>query len=96
LKLVIAENGREFAMTETITAFEQDKLFAFDMEDEFADFHVEIRFEEVNGQTIISQTSDGKGKGMAARSLIAIMTGQIEKQQIGMYNKLKTLIENTK
>lgn len=95
-KLVIDENGRELAMTETITAFEQDKLFAFDMEDEFADFHVEVRFEEVNGQTIISQTSDGKGKGMAARSLIAIMSGQIEKQQLGMYNKLKTLIENTK
>jgi len=89
------ENGRELVINETVTAFEQDKLFAFDMEDEFAKFHVEIRFEEVNGQTIIWQTSTGAGKGMAAKSMIAIMSGGIQKQQQEMYEKLKTLVENS-
>jgi uncharacterized membrane protein len=87
------ENGRDMVIMETITAFEQDKLFAFEFEDEFAKFNVEIHFDEANGQTVISQTSTGEGKGMAARSMIAIMSGAIEKQQTGMYNKLKALVE---
>ncbi len=94
-KMVFNENGRELVITETITAFEQDKLFAFEFEDEFAKFLIQIHFDEVNGQTTISQTSDGEGKGMAAKSMIALMRGVMEKQQIGMYNKLKELVEKT-
>ncbi len=89
------ENGRDLVITETVTAFEQDKLFGFDMEDEFAKFHIDIRFEESNGKTVIWQTSTGAGKGMAAKSMIAIMSGGIEKQQQEMYDKLKTLVENS-
>lgn len=93
-KMHFTENGREMVIDETVTAFEQDKHFAFDMEDTFAKFHVDIRFEEQNGQTIISQTSEGAGKGMIARSMIAIMSGSIQSRQTEMYGKLKNLIES--
>lgn len=97
-KLVYDENGRDLVMTETVTAFEQDKLFAFDMEDEYYKMHIEIRFEEKDGKTIITQVDKGEGKNIPARSFVAIMgsLGLMQKQQQGMYNKLKTLIENTK
>lgn len=89
------ENGRDLVITETITAYEPEKLFAFDMEDEFAKFQIEIHFEEVNGQTVIKQTSKGAGKNIPARSMIALVSGSIEKQQQEMYNKLKTLVESS-
>lgn len=97
-KLVYDENGRDLVMTETITAFEQDKLFAFDMEDEYYKMHIEIRFEEKDGKTIITQVDKGEGKNIPARSMVAIMgsLGLMQKQQQGMYNKLKDLIEKTK
>ena len=93
-KMNFTENGREMVINETVTAFEPDKHFAFDMDDEFATFHIDIRFEENNGQTIITQTSHGAGKGFIARSMIALMSGSIQKQQTEMYNKLKALVEN--
>jgi uncharacterized membrane protein len=89
------ENGRSLLITETVTAFEQDKHFAFNMDDDFASFKVDIRFEEKNGQTIITQTSEGGGKGVISRSLIALMGGRIQKQQVEMYDKLKALVENS-
>jgi uncharacterized membrane protein len=95
-KLVFDEHGSDLVMVETITAYEEGKLFAFELDDEFANFQIVVRFDEVNGQTIISQTSDGEGKNMAARSMIALMRGMMEKQQIEMYNRLKELIEKTK
>ncbi|MCG3166178.1 MAG: hypothetical protein POELPBGB_01954 [Bacteroidia bacterium] len=97
-KLVYDENGRDLVMTETITAFEQDKLFAFNMEDEYFKMDIEIRFEEKDGKTIITQTDKGEGKNLPARSMVAIMgsLGLMQKQQQGMYNKLKDLVEKTK
>ena len=96
-KLVYDENGSDFVMTETLTAFEQDKLFAFDMEDEYFKMHIEIRFEEKDGKTIITQIDKGEGKNLPARSMVAIMgtLGLMQKQQQGMYNKLKDLVEKT-
>ena len=93
-KLHFTENGREMVIDETVTEFEQDKHFGFDMEDAFAKFHVDVRFEEQNGQTVISQTSEGAGKGIIARSMIAIMSGSVQSQQNEMYGKLKTLVES--
>lgn len=92
-KMHFTENGRELVINETVTDFEQDKHFGFDMEDVFARFHIDIRFEENNGQTIITQTSTGAGNGVMARSMIALMSSQIQKQQQGMYTKLKALAE---
>jgi uncharacterized membrane protein len=96
-KLVYDENGKDLVMTETVTAFEQDKLFAFDMEDEYFKMHIEIRFEEKDGKTIITQIDKGEGKNLPARSMVAIMgtLGLMQKQQQGMYNKLKDLVEKT-
>ncbi len=94
-QITFDENGRDLVMNETVTAFEQDKHFAFDMEDEFASFHIDITFDEINGQTVISQTSTGAGKGIMSRSMIALMSSAIAKQQVEMYNRLKALVENS-
>lgn len=94
-EIVFDENGRDLVMVETVTAIEHDKLFAFDVEDSFAKFHIEIKFEEVNGQTVITQNTTGAGESIAAKSMMAIMKGQINKQNEKMYNRLKTLIENS-
>jgi uncharacterized membrane protein len=94
-KLVYDENGKDLVMTETVTAFEQDKLFAFIMEDEYFKMEIEIRFEENDGKTIITQIDKGEGKNLPARSMVAIMgsLGLMQKQQQGMYNKLKDQVE---
>ena len=94
-RLFYDEHGRELVMTETVTAFEQDKLFAFTLEDEFANFQIEIRFEENNGQTTITQTDRGEGNSLSAKSMIALMGGSIRKHQLEMYTRLKELVEKS-
>src|SRR3990172_2447569 len=91
-ELIFDENGSDLVMIETVTAFEQDKLFAFEIDDSFAKFNISIRFEENNGQTTITETTQGEGKSLPAKSMIAIVKGRIKKQKQEMYDKLKTLV----
>ena len=51
--------------------------------------------EEKDGKTTITQVDKGEGKNLPARSMVAIMgsLGLMQKQQQGMYNKLKDQVE---
>ena len=58
---------------------------------------IDLLLDLKDGKTIITQIDRGEGKNLPARSMVAIMgtLGLMQKQQQGMYNKLKDLVEKT-
>lgn len=93
-KLIYEGKGREIEMTETVTDYIENELFAFDIEDSFAKFHVVMRFEDSNSGTLITERTEGTGKGIAARAMLLFFGKSAERTKRKMYEKLKLLIES--
>ena len=93
-RVVMLENNRELEMTETLTAFEPNQRVAFTLKDEFADFNLDISFEEKEGKTIVTEVNT-QGKELPSWSKVMVFTfsGLIEEEKQLMYNNLKELVE---
>ena len=95
-KVFVEENGEEMEMEETIIDFKKNELLAMKFTMDFMDMNYEITFDDANGGTKIKSKSKTVGNGMFAKSLIALMSGSMKKQEDVNMNKLKQLIENNK
>ncbi len=93
-KLTYEGRGREIVMSETVTDYRENELFAFDIEDSFAKFHVIMRFEDRDGGTLITERTEGTGKSIAARAMLLFFGRSAERTKRKMYEKLKSLIES--
>jgi glycosyltransferase involved in cell wall biosynthesis len=77
-------------MVETVLAFEENKLFAFNIKDQFADFDLEITFEEKNGKTIITEVNkEGKDLGIFSKVMVTLFSSSIKKQKELMLRRLR-------
>jgi len=94
-KLTFEEDGKEFIMTETVTAFEPNELFAFIIENEMLTTEVEVRFIEEDSKTIITSTNKVVGKNIIMRSTFPFFKSHFQEHAQGNYDKLKKLIEKT-
>ena len=93
-ELVFEENGEEFVLHEVMTGFEINKLFAFDMSNEFLTSKVRITFEDEGGKTRIISTTETKAKNFVFRSLFPFMKSEFQSRNDETYANLKRLIES--
>lgn len=89
---VFEENGKIFEAVETITAYEPNKVFAFDMDSDMFNNKTEVQFTEEDGKTRITSTGKSTGKGLW-KPMISFMAVMMEKNDEVVYKKLKETIE---
>ena len=77
-----------------MTGFERNKLFAFDMSNDFLVSKVKIIFEEEDGKTRITSFTETIAKNFIFRSLFPFMKSQFQEREQESYAKLKRLIES--
>lgn len=93
----VEENGQEMMMTETVTGIKLYEQLAMTFSMDFMDMDYEILFKESNGKTTITSSSETKGNGIFAKSIISFMPSSMKEQEQKNLNSLKKLIEeNTK
>jgi len=93
-ELIFEEDGERFILTEVMTGFEHNKLFAFDMSNEYLVSKVRITFEDVDGKTRITSTSETSAKNFIFRSLFPFMKSQFQERNDQTYANLKRVIES--
>lgn len=90
-------NGKEMVVKRTITAI---KLFEFIEslnESDFMNMEYSVKMTAINEKTKIVSNTTVKGKGIFAKSMVALMGGSLKKQEETNLAKLKNTIEaNTK
>ena len=94
--LVVEENGEVMELTEVVTAFKQNELYAFTLDADVLTAQVDIRFvakDSLNTEIIARTTS--KGKNLMWRSILSLAKANIQQQDQDSYTRLKAVIEAT-
>lgn len=92
-KLIIEDQGKEFAMTEVMKAFEPDKRLAFLIDNEVMTIDVDIHFRETDTGTEITSSNTVKGKNLFWRSLFPFYKSTFQNKSQEDYLRLKKIIE---
>ncbi len=93
-KMVFEEGGSEFVMTETMTEFKENEVFAFVLENEVIRADDRITFIDKGDKTEIVENNTFVGGNIFWRSLFALTKSNCQKNSLETYQKLKTNIEN--
>jgi len=93
-ELIFEEGGEEIILTEEVTEFERNKLFAFNMSNEVFNSKIKITFEEEDGKTRITSTSVVTGSNMMFRSMFPFMKSVMEEKDKEMFTSLRDFIES--
>lgn len=89
----MTHNGENFEMKETITAWDEFERFGFTFDNDFMVSNLEVNFSEVDGKTIIKTAAEAEGKGMFAKSMMALSKGAMNDQDMKNLTALKKLVE---
>ncbi len=92
-KLVIAQQGEEIEMLETVKIIKPAEQFSFVLEHDIMQTEVDIYFEEHDGKTLIRSINTVKGNGLFWRSLLPLMKSMMENQSEYSYQQLADFIE---
>ena len=87
------ERGEEMVMTEEVTAFKENELFAFKLENDVMFVDAQVTFAETDGQTGITATHVVRGRNAFWRSLLPLFKSSIERRGEENFAKLKAVIE---
>lgn len=93
--LVFEENGETMELTEVVTAFKENELYAFTLDADVMTANVEIRFvakDSLNTEIIARTTSTGKN--IMWRSILALAKSTFQQQDQDSYTRLKEVIES--
>jgi uncharacterized membrane protein len=94
-KIVFDDHGSEISMTETITAFKENELVSFDIENDFIKSTNEVRFVPKGNATEVIAHVHYSGTGIFQKSILALFSGMVKKQQEESYNLLKQVVEKS-
>jgi uncharacterized membrane protein len=94
-KVVFEENGSEISMNETIVAFKENELVSFNIANDFIKSKNEIRFIPKGNTTEINAHVIYRGTHIIQKSVLALFSRSVKKQQKESYELLKQLIEKT-
>jgi len=92
-KLYIEENGSTFVMNETLTAYEENRRFAFVLENEVMITDVDIRFTPSHQGTIITADNNVRGRNIFWRSLFFLSASYFRNSGQEVYDRLRDIIE---
>ncbi len=89
--------GQEMTIRETITKIVPDESISMVFTTEFMNMDYTIAMKPVDGKTKISSSTAAKGNGLVSKSIMALMSGSLKKQEETNLNNLKkTIEENSK
>lgn len=94
-KIVFDDHGEEISMNETITAFKENELVSFDIENDFIKSINEVRFVPKGNMTEVIAHVHYNGTGIFQKSILALFSGMVKKQQEESYNLFKQLVERS-
>ncbi len=94
-KLVLKQNEEVFVMTETVTAFDPNKRFAFDLDNDVMTGTTDVLFTGDSIKTVIVARSTAKGKNFFMRSVFSFSKPYFKQQQDEIYVKLKSMVEGS-
>ena len=92
-RLVVFGHGKEIVMTEEMTAFKENELFAFNLDNDVMLADVDIKFSGDSTRSEIRVNTVVHGKNMFWKSLLPLFKSNMTKQSQADYEKLKTIIE---
>ncbi len=93
-KLVLVQEKEVYNMTETVTAFENNKGFSFDLDNDALVSNNDITFNGDSTKTIIVAKAKVKGKNIFLRSMFVFSKPYFQEQQDLIYSQLKTMVES--
>lgn len=94
--MIIEQYGEKIEIIETLTAYEENKIYAFDYDNQFMTGSLETKFLDQGNKTKLVITNTYSGKNVIHRAVLHLMHSKIEQEQINQYKKLKEVIETTK
>jgi carbon monoxide dehydrogenase subunit G len=92
-RLVMAQDGEEMVMLESVTQIRPGEQFSFVLENEVLQTWVDVYFEADKDHTLIRTVNKVKGKGLFWRSLLPLMKSAMKNQAEDSYRRLAELIE---
>jgi uncharacterized membrane protein len=95
-RVIFDDDGKEISMTETITAFRQNELVSFNIANEFIKSKNEVRFVPRGDVTEVIARVSYRGTHIFQKSILALFSGMVKKQQEESYHLLKQLVEKSK
>lgn len=95
-KMILAQNGEELEMLETVKTIKPNEQFSFLLEHDIMETDVDVFFEVRDGKTVIRSINKVRGNGLFWRSLLPLMKSMMQNQASESYEKLATLIEEKK
>lgn len=96
-KVYCINEGQEMVIKETITEFVPGKSMKMKFEESFMNMDYEMICIPMNRKTKMISKTDAKGNGIFAKSMMVLISGMIEKQEVNNLKNLKETIEsNTK
>lgn len=93
-RVVFIENGEEMVMTEEVTAFQENEIFAFTLDADPLISDVEVKFTGDESKTEIIATNHVEGKNLLWKSTLRLMKFMIANRGQEQYDKLKEIIES--
>ena len=92
-KTTFRDHERDIVMTETVTGFKANELFAFNLSNDVMNSDNEIRFAAVGNTTEIKAHTKYRGGNLFWRSMFVFFEGSMKQQQQEMYELLKAVVE---
>jgi len=92
-EMTVVQEGEKYTMTETLTYFKENELFAFKLENDMLTNDVEIRFVNKGETSEIISSNHIEGKNIFRKSLFVFSHSYFKQQSKEMYDKLKEVIE---
>lgn len=93
-RMVFVENGEEMVITEEVTAYRENELFAFTLDADPLISDVEVKFTGNDERTEIIATNLVEGKNLVWKSLLRLMKSMLANRGQEQYDKLKEIIES--
>ncbi len=89
--------GEKMSIKETITEIVPNKSVTMKFESDFMDMDYKMSISEIDGKSKIKSHTEAAGNGMVSKSIMALVSGSVEDQEVKNLESLKKAIEeNTK
>jgi len=93
-KLVLVQKEEVYNMIETITAFENNKRFSYDLDNDIVFNNNDVTFNGDSTKTIVVAKTKVKGKNIFLRSMFVFSKPYFQEQQDLIYSQLKKMVES--
>jgi len=95
IEMMLEQEGKTFILTQKITNYKENELFAFALDNDVLSNNCEIKFISKGTSTEIISSNHITGKNIFWKSLFVFSHSYFKKQSKEMYENLKKVIEES-